>query len=58
VSRESIRPSGDVALNLAAGEKKELTFVFEDANHVQVRKKIVFDAGSYETDLSAAGETW
>ena len=44
--------SGDVALNLAAGEKRELTFVFEDANHVQVRKKIVFDAGSYETDLS------
>src|SRR6185369_10541569 len=44
--------SGDVAVNLADGEKKELTFVFEDANRVQVRKKIVFDARSYATDLS------
>src|ERR1044072_2163531 len=44
--------SGDVDLNLASGEKKELTFVFEDANRVQVRKKIVFDADHYETDLS------
>ena len=44
--------SGDVDVNLAKGEKKELTFVFEDANRVQVRKKIAFDAGYYETDLS------
>jgi YidC/Oxa1 family membrane protein insertase len=44
--------SGDVDVNLAKGEKKELTFVFEDANRVQVRKKIVFDADYYETDLS------
>jgi YidC/Oxa1 family membrane protein insertase len=44
--------SGDVDVNLAAGEKKELTFVFEDANGVQVRKKLVFDADRYETDLS------
>src|SRR5690242_9302174 len=36
--------SGDVEVNLAAGEKKELTFALEDANGVQVRKKIVFDA--------------
>src|SRR6185295_6815373 len=44
--------SGDVDINLAKGEKKELTFVFEDANRVQVRKKIVFDGNHYETDLS------
>ena len=44
--------SGDVEVNLAKGEKKELTFVFEDANRVQVRKKIAFDADYYETDLS------
>ena len=44
--------SGDVEVNLAKGEKRELTFVFEDANRVQVRKKIAFDADYYETDLS------
>jgi YidC/Oxa1 family membrane protein insertase len=44
--------SGDTNINLVAGEKKELTFVFEDANRVQVRKKILFDADRYETDLS------
>ena len=44
--------SGDVDINLAKGEKKELTFVYEDANRVQVRKKIAFDANYYETDLS------
>lgn len=44
--------NGDVDVNLAAGEKKELTFVLEDPSGVQVRKKIVFDAERYETDLS------
>ena len=44
--------SGDVEVNLAKGEKKELTFVYEDANRVQVRKKIAFDADYYETDLA------
>lgn len=44
--------SGDVDVSLAKGEKRELTFVFEDANGVQVRKKIAFDADYYETDLS------
>src|SRR5262249_61171241 len=39
-------------VNLGHDEKKELTFVYEDANRVQVRKKIVFDAERYETDLS------
>jgi YidC/Oxa1 family membrane protein insertase len=43
---------GDVEVNLGEKEKKELTFVLEDANGIQVRKKIVFDAERYETDLS------
>jgi YidC/Oxa1 family membrane protein insertase len=45
-------PNGDVDVNLGPGEKKELTFVLEDANRIQVRKRIVFDAEHYETDLS------
>ena len=44
--------NGDVNLDLAPGEKKQLTFVLEDPNGVQVRKAIVFDAERYETDLS------
>jgi YidC/Oxa1 family membrane protein insertase len=44
--------TGDVELNLGPGEKKELTFVLEDPNGLQVRKKIVFDAALYGTDLS------
>lgn len=43
---------GDVEIDLLYGQKKELTFVFEDANQVQVRKKILFDGDRYETDLS------
>src|SRR5215211_6166327 len=46
------QPNGDVEVNLGRGEKKELTFVLEDPRGVQVRKKIVFDAESYHTDLS------
>lgn len=46
------QPNGDVEVNLAEDEKKELTFVLEDSNGVEVRKKIVFDAERYETDLS------
>src|ERR1044071_4741852 len=34
---------GDANLDLAPGEKKQLTFVLEDANGIQVRKTIVFD---------------
>ena len=49
---EGVQEAGDVDVKLGKGEKKELTFVFEDANRVQVRKKIVFDADYYETDLS------
>ncbi|HEX6044953.1 MAG TPA: membrane protein insertase YidC [Pyrinomonadaceae bacterium] len=52
---------GDVEVKLVAGEKKELTFVFEDANQIQVKKTIVFDADRYETDLNVdmkrAGQT-
>jgi YidC/Oxa1 family membrane protein insertase len=44
--------SGDVLINLGKNEKKELTFVFEDGNGTQVRKKIVFNSERYETDLS------
>ena len=44
-------PEGDVFLDLQPGQKKELTFVFEDPNQVQVRKTIVFNADRYETDL-------
>ena len=44
--------NGNVDINLGPGEKKELTFVLEDGNQFQVRKKIVFDADRYETDLS------
>jgi YidC/Oxa1 family membrane protein insertase len=43
---------GDAEIDLSYGQKKELTFVFEDPNQVQVRKKIVFDGGRYETDLT------
>lgn len=44
-------PEGDVVLDLARDQKKELIFVFEDPNQVQVRKSIVFDGDRYETDL-------
>lgn len=42
---------GNAEIDLTHGQKKELTFVFEDANNVQVRKKILFDADRYETDF-------
>ena len=44
--------NGDVDIDLGEKEKKQLTFVLEDANGLQVRKQIVFDAERYETDLS------
>lgn len=43
---------GDAEIDLSHGQKKELTFVFEDPNQVQVRKKILFDADRYETNLA------
>ena len=45
-------PEGDVELSVGPGQQKELTFVLEDANRIQLRKRIVFDADSYQTDLS------
>jgi len=44
--------NGDAEVNLGFREKKELTFVLEDANGLQVRKTIAFDSEKYETDLS------
>ena len=44
--------TGDVNITLGEKEKKELTFVFEDSNGTQVRKKLVFDGDRYETGLS------
>jgi YidC/Oxa1 family membrane protein insertase len=43
---------GDIEFNIGAGEKKQLTFVLEDGNGLQVRKTIGFDGDRYETDLS------
>ncbi|HEU4710784.1 MAG TPA: membrane protein insertase YidC [Pyrinomonadaceae bacterium] len=42
---------GDATVDLIRGQKKELTFVYEDSNQIQVRKTLVFDADHYETDL-------
>ena len=47
-----VAAEGDVHLNLAKDEKKQLTFVLEDGNGLEVRKTIVFNANLYETDLS------
>jgi len=45
--------NGDVDVNLAPGERKQLTFVFDDsANRLQVRKTLTFDADRYDTDLT------
>ncbi len=45
------QPDGDVNLNLGPNEKKEVTFVVQESG-VEVRKRIVFDAERYETDLA------
>ena len=45
-------PEGDVDLSLEPGQQKEITFVLEDANRLQLRKRIVFDADRYQTDFS------
>ena len=47
-----VAADGNAALKLAPGEKKQLTFVLEDGNGLQVRKTLVFNADLYETDLS------
>ena len=44
---------GDVDINLAQGEKRQLSFVLEDsATHLSVRKTLVFDAERYDTELT------
>ena len=47
-------PEGDVLIKLDPEQKKELTFVFEEPDQVQVRKTLIFDAERYETDLSVS----
>jgi YidC/Oxa1 family membrane protein insertase len=44
--------SGDVNINLGEREKKQLSFVLEDANGLKVTKTIVFDSDSYDTTLT------
>src|SRR6185369_11334436 len=44
--------SGDAELNVGENEKKDLTFVLEGSNGVQVRKKITFDGKNYESALA------
>jgi YidC/Oxa1 family membrane protein insertase len=44
--------NGDVELNLGSNETKQLTFVLEDSNGLQVRKAITFHGDQYETDLA------
>ena len=44
--------SGDAEVNVANGETKQLTFVLEDANGLQVRKTISFHGDEYQTDFS------
>jgi len=51
---EGIDSNGDVEVNVGPHEKKELTFVLEDSNGTQVRKRIAFDAERYETDFSVS----
>ena len=46
-----VAADGNAQLNLSPGEKKQLTFVLEDGNGLQVRKTLGFNADLYETDL-------
>jgi YidC/Oxa1 family membrane protein insertase len=43
---------GDVEVNLAPGERKQVTFVLEDGNQIQARKTFEFAADRYDTDLA------
>ena len=43
---------GDIDFNVAHGEKKQLTFVLEDSNGLQVRKTVGFNGDSFETDVA------
>jgi YidC/Oxa1 family membrane protein insertase len=51
-SVEGVDQSGDAEIVLADGQKKEVVFTLNDASGLQVRKSLVFDAGSYATDFS------
>ena len=51
---EGLDTNGDAEVNVGPGEKKELTFVLEDSNGTQVRKRITFDAERYATDFSVS----
>jgi YidC/Oxa1 family membrane protein insertase len=44
--------TGDLEINLAAGEKKPVVFALDDPSGVQVRKSFLFDADTYATDVS------
>ena len=43
---------GDVELDACTGERKQVTFVLEDANQIQVRKTFDFGADQYDTDVA------
>ena len=43
---------GDQQISLGRGERKQIAFVLEDANGIQVRKNFEFDAERYDTDLA------
>ena len=43
--------SGDVAINLLSGQKKQITLVLDDSSGLVVRKSLTFDADHYEVDL-------
>jgi len=45
---------GDEKISLGPGERKQLTFVLENPNQIQVRKSLTFDAEHYDTDLNVS----
>lgn len=48
---EGIATSGDIEVNIAANEKKEITFTLTDGTGTEVKKSLVFDGNTYSTDL-------
>ena len=44
--------AGDVVLDLHEGDRKQVSFVLEGPNQLQVRKTFDFDADRYDTDLA------
>jgi YidC/Oxa1 family membrane protein insertase len=43
---------GDIVLDLGENDRKQVSFILEDANQLQVRKTFAFDATRYDTDLA------